>query len=76
LAGAVEDIICRVLGLGRSMNEKYTAVGSDLPPDASPPIVVVVHEAFTVTGYDPTTETGDIASKAYTGGKCNGATFD
>jgi hypothetical protein len=53
-----------------------TAVASDLPPDASPPIVAAVHEVLTVTDYNPTTETGDIASKAYTGGKCKGATFD
>jgi hypothetical protein len=53
-----------------------TAVASDLPPDASPPIIAVVHEVLTVTKYNPTTQTGDIASKAYTGGKCKGATFD
>jgi hypothetical protein len=53
-----------------------TAIASDLPPNASPPIEAVVHEVLTVTDFDPTTETGHIASKAYTGGKCHGATFD
>jgi hypothetical protein len=53
-----------------------TVVASDLPPNASPPLEAVVHEVLTVTHYNPATQTGDIASKAYTGGKCRGATFD
>jgi hypothetical protein len=52
-----------------------TAVASSLPPGAPPPLVTVVREVLTVT-YDATTETGDITSNAYTGGKCNGAAFD
>ncbi len=53
-----------------------TAVASDLPPGASPSIVAAIHEALTITHYNPITQTGDISSKAYTGGKCKGATFD
>ena len=53
-----------------------TVVAANLPPGASPPLVVVVREVLKVTDYDATTETGDISSKAYLGGKCNGAEFD
>jgi hypothetical protein len=53
-----------------------TAVAANLPPGAPPPLVAVDHEVLTVTDYDATTETGDISSKAYLGGKCNGAAFD
>jgi hypothetical protein len=53
-----------------------TAVAANLPPGAPPPLVAVVREVLTVTDYDATTETGDISSKAYIGGKCNGAVFD
>jgi hypothetical protein len=53
-----------------------TAVAANLPPGAPPPLVAVVREALMVTDYDATTETGDISSKAYIGGKCNGAAFD
>jgi hypothetical protein len=64
------------IGPSGSACTTITAVGSDLPPDAFPPLMVVVHEVLTVTGYDPITGTGDIASKAYTGGHCNGVSFD
>lgn len=53
-----------------------TVVAANLPPGAPPSLVSVVHEVLTVTDYDATTETGDISSKAYLGGKCNGAEFD
>ena len=32
VAGAVEDIICRVLRLGRSMNEKFAIIAKFLQP--------------------------------------------
>lgn len=54
----------------------YTAAGANLPPGARPILVVQEHEVLTITDYDATTETGDIYSKAYIGGKCNGAVFD
>jgi hypothetical protein len=53
-----------------------TVVASSLPPAAPPPLVAVVREFLTVTDYDATTETGDLSSKAYLGGKCNGDAFD
>jgi hypothetical protein len=53
-----------------------TVVAANLPPAAPPPLVAVVSEVLTVTHYDATSETGDISSKAYLGGKCNGAEFD
>ena len=53
-----------------------TVVAANLPPGAPPPLVAVVREVLTVTDYDATTETGDISSKAYIGGKCYGAAFD
>jgi hypothetical protein len=53
-----------------------TAVAANLPPGAPPPLVAVVREVLMVNDYDATTETGDISSKAYIGGKCNGAAFD
>jgi hypothetical protein len=64
------------VGQSGSACSTLTAVAANLPPGAPPPLVAVVHEVLTVTNYDATTETGDISSKAYLGGKCNGDAFD
>ena len=54
-----------------------TEVDSDLPVDASPPIVTAnEHSTGNVLNYDSTTGTGDLSFTGYIGGTCNGATFD
>lgn len=54
----------------------FTEVISDLPVDASPPIVVPAHAVGKVLSYDPLIGTGDAAYTGYIGGKCKFATFD
>jgi hypothetical protein len=55
----------------------FTEVDSDLPVDASPPSVTAnEHSVGTLLNYDSTTGTGDASFTGYTGGTCNGATFD
>ena len=55
----------------------YTEVDSDLPVNASPPTVTTnEHVSAKVVDYDPTTGMGDGSFTSYTGGACNGSTFD
>ena len=55
----------------------YTQVNTDLPVDASPPSVTAnIHLAGKPLDYDSSTGTGDNSITGYTGGSCNGATFD
>ena len=55
----------------------YTNVQSLLPLGASPPMVTSnFHLVTQVVHYDPTTGTGDNIFTTYTGGTCNGATFN
>jgi hypothetical protein len=55
----------------------FTQVVSDLPVDASPPSVTPnTHVTGKLLNYDSTTGTGDNSFIAYTGGTCNGVTFD
>lgn len=55
----------------------HAAVVNTVPPSASPPTVVPsVTTVFKVTHYDPTTGTGDESLTEYSGGSCNGATFN
>jgi len=55
----------------------YTITYTDLPVDTSPPFVDAgIHNVGKITSYDPTTATGDSSATAYSGGTCNGATFD
>jgi hypothetical protein len=54
-----------------------TEVDSNLPVDASPPFVTAnEHTVGNPLDYDPTTGTGNSSITGYTGGACNGATFD
>jgi len=52
------------------------AVAADIPPSSTPPSVIPFTGVRTLTDYDPATGTGDWAFTTYTGGKCNGASFD
>ena len=55
----------------------YTEVDSNLPVDASPPTVTAnEHVLAKVLNYDSTTGIGDGSFTSYTGGTCNGVTFD
>ena len=55
----------------------YTQVDTDLPADASPPSVTAnIHIAGKPLDYDSSTGIGDNSITGYTGGSCNGATFD
>jgi hypothetical protein len=49
---------------------------SNLPVDVTPPVVQVVHNVTTITSYDPVTGTGEASFTSYSGGQCNGASFD
>jgi hypothetical protein len=49
---------------------------TDLPVDAFPPAVFVIHVVSKTTSYDPTTGTGDKSDTGYSGGQCQGSTFD
>jgi hypothetical protein len=54
----------------------FTETVSNLPVDASPPLVVVIHVTTKVVSYDAATGTGDGSITRYSGGTCNGAGFD
>jgi len=55
----------------------WTEVNSSLPVDNTPPLVQVGRHAVGKPGiYDSATGTGEISFTAYSGGKCNGSTFD
>jgi hypothetical protein len=55
----------------------FTQVVSDLPVDASPPTVTAnTHVTGKLLNYDSTIGAGDTSFTAYTGGTCNGVTFD
>jgi hypothetical protein len=54
----------------------YNEVDSNFPVDASPPSVFVYHVVGTGVSYDSTTGTGAGSFTSYSGGQCNGATFD
>jgi len=50
---------------------------SSLPVGKTPPSVSLVQASpGTTSNYDPATGTGDISFTGYSGGKCNGSTFD
>jgi hypothetical protein len=56
---------------------EYSLVNSNLPLGASPPRVFpAINIAAETLNYDPASGTGDWPFTSYTGGKCNGATFD
>jgi hypothetical protein len=55
----------------------FTQVQSTLPVDVTPPFVTAnTHVTGKLLNYDSTTGTGDNSFTAYTGGTCNGVTFD
>jgi hypothetical protein len=55
----------------------FTQVQSTLPVDVTPPFVTAnTHVTSKLLNYDSTTGTGDNSFTAYTGGTCNGVTFD
>jgi hypothetical protein len=50
---------------------------TSIPPNIFPPIVTPnEHTVAKITDYDPHTGTGDDTFTGYTGGHCNGASFD
>lgn len=53
-----------------------TGTISNLPVDATPPLVLAEHQVLTLRDYDPSTGSGDFAASNFRGGKCNGAVFD
>lgn len=54
----------------------FTVVRTTLPVDNTPPVVRVIRAVATVASYDPATGTGDQNVTTYSGGTCNGASFD
>jgi hypothetical protein len=57
--------------------ETFTEAISDLPVDASSPFFSAnEHHVTQLLNYDSKTGTGDSSFTHYTGGTCNGATFD
>ena len=56
--------------------ETYSETDSDLPPDFTPPFVAVFHSVGTVKSFDRSTGAGDGSFTSYSGGKCEGASFD
>jgi hypothetical protein len=50
--------------------------GSDIPVGASPSQVSTSTNAGKILDYDPATGVGDLSFTAYSGGKCQGTTFD
>jgi len=55
----------------------FTQTISDLPVDISPPTVLTFESVFSApTNYDPATGVGVGSGANYTGGTCNGATFN
>jgi hypothetical protein len=53
-----------------------TQTATDLPVNIFPPGVEVFHSVGKTISYDPVTGTGDIGFTTYSGGHCNGASFD
>jgi hypothetical protein len=53
-----------------------TGIISNLPVDATPPLVLAEHQVIKLLDYDPGTGSGDFAAGNFKGGKCNGADFD
>lgn len=53
-----------------------TATISNLPVDATPPLLLAEHAVFKLHDYDPGTGSGDFDVSNFKGGKCNGADFD
>jgi hypothetical protein len=57
--------------------ETFTQTISNLPVDITlPDVSFQNHTVGQVTHYDPMTGDGDVSFKGYTGGHCNGASFD
>ena len=54
----------------------FTEIDADLPVNASPPTVSVYRVAGKLTNYDSTTGTGDGSFATYSGGQCNGTSFN
>ena len=54
----------------------FTVVRTTLPVDNKLPKVGVIRAVATVASYDPATGTGDQNVITYSGGTCNGASFD
>lgn len=55
---------------------QFTEVDTVLPVNAIPPLVQHLQSVGNVTSYDSITGTGDVSFTVYSGGRCNGATFD
>lgn len=54
----------------------FSTTVSDIPVDASPPLVFTQQLAVKNLNYDPASESGDESFTSYVEGKCNGAAFD
>jgi hypothetical protein len=54
----------------------HTVVIAALPPTNAPVTLLNETVVSTVTSYDPTTRIGTSSFTSYTGGSCNGASFD
>ena len=55
----------------------FIETDASLPVGKNPPAVSPVRtEAITIPSYDPATGMGDFNGTQYSGGKCNGSTFD
>jgi hypothetical protein len=73
-----------VLSVGRGVADaqgnacaSVVETDSDFPVDASPPLVTKnEHNVTKLTTYDSNTGVGDATGTTYTGGHCNGASFD
>jgi hypothetical protein len=59
-------------------NSCFTLTDADsvLPVNAIHPLIQLLHSVGKVVSYDSTTGIGDFSFTAYSGGQCNGATFD
>jgi hypothetical protein len=53
-----------------------TGTISNLPVNATPPLVLAEHQVLTLLDYDPSTGSGYFAASNFKGGQCNGADFD
>jgi hypothetical protein len=63
----------------RNGNACVTSVLTEASPvtfGTFPPLVIIGAAVSKVTNYDPVTASGDTSFTTYTGGKCNGSTFD
>jgi hypothetical protein len=55
----------------------FIETDASLPVGKNPPAVSPVHpETITIPSYDPTTGMGDFDGTQYSGGKCDGSSFD